>query len=85
VRDHLLLLCEPFKNLKNHALEFLDINILLNYRLYLFIYFWNEFTTLRGKNLRMYIMEEMFNMNFNFLILTNYEFLALNSKVYIKP
>jgi hypothetical protein len=33
----------------------------------------------------MYIMEEMFNMNFNFLILTNYEFLALNSKVYIKP
>jgi len=32
----------------------------------------------------MYIIEKMLNMNFNFLILTNYEFLTLNSKFYIK-
>jgi len=48
-------------------------------------FFWNEVTTLRGKNLRMYIIEEMLNMNFNFLILANYKILTLNSKFYIKP
>ncbi len=60
----------------------LDIKILLNYKLYGFV-FWNEFKTLRGKKFKMYIIEEMLNMNFNFLILTNYEFLTLSSKVYI--
>jgi hypothetical protein len=33
----------------------------------------------------MYIIEEMLSMNFNFLILTNYEFPTLNNKFYIKP
>jgi len=32
----------------------------------------------------MYIIEGMLNMNFNFLILTNYEFITLTSKFYIK-
>jgi hypothetical protein len=32
----------------------------------------------------MYIIEKMLIMNFNFFILTNYEFLTLNSKFYIK-
>jgi hypothetical protein len=31
----------------------------------------------------MYIIEEMLNMNFNFLISRNYEFLTLSSKYYI--
>jgi hypothetical protein len=29
--------------------------------------------------------EKMLSMNFNFMILTNYEFLTLSSKIYIKP
>jgi hypothetical protein len=33
----------------------------------------------------MYIIEEMLNMNFYFLILKNYEFLTLSGKFYIKP
>jgi len=33
----------------------------------------------------MYIIEEMLNMNYNFLILTNYEFLTSSGKFYIKP
>jgi hypothetical protein len=33
----------------------------------------------------MYIIEEMLNMNFNFLILTNYEFLIVSNIFYIKP
>jgi hypothetical protein len=45
----------------------------------------NEFTTLRRKNLKMYIIEEMLSMNFYFLILKNYEFLTLSNKFYIKP
>jgi hypothetical protein len=32
----------------------------------------------------MYIIEKMLNMNFNFLISTNYEFLTLSSKFYNK-
>jgi hypothetical protein len=32
----------------------------------------------------MYIIEEMLSMNFNFLILTNYEFLTLSTKFYMK-
>jgi hypothetical protein len=48
-------------------------------------FFWNEFKYLRGKNFKMYIIEEMLIMNFNFFILTNYEFLTLSSKFYIKP
>jgi hypothetical protein len=32
----------------------------------------------------MYIIEKTFSMNFNFLILTNYEFLTLNNKFDIK-
>jgi len=33
----------------------------------------------------MYIIEEMLSMNFNFKSLSNYEFLTLSSKFYIKP
>jgi hypothetical protein len=33
----------------------------------------------------MYTIKEMLSMNFNFLILTNHEFLTLNGKFYIKP
>jgi hypothetical protein len=32
----------------------------------------------------MYIIEEMLSMNFKFLILTNYEFLTLSNRFYIK-
>jgi hypothetical protein len=42
----------------------LNLNkILLNWKLYVFI-FLNEFTTLKGKNINMYIIEKMLCMNF---------------------
>jgi hypothetical protein len=63
----------------------IDIKVLLNYRFYVF-FLKNEFKTLRGNFFLMYIIEEMLSMSFfYFFILTNYEFLTLNSKFYIKP
>jgi hypothetical protein len=62
----------------------IDIKILLNYWFYV-LCFWNELKTLRGENFKMYIIEEMLSMNFNFLILTKYEFITLSSRIYIKP
>jgi hypothetical protein len=60
----------------------IGIKILLNYKLYVFKK--KVFKTLKMKILKMYIIEGMLNMNFNLLILTNYEFITLSSKFYIK-
>jgi hypothetical protein len=46
--------------------------------------FLNELKTSRGNFLKMYIIEKMLSMTFNFLILTNYEFLTLSSTFDIK-
>jgi hypothetical protein len=48
------------------------------------MFFLKKFKTSRGNFKKMYIIEKMLSMNFNFLILTNYEFSTLSSKIYIK-
>jgi hypothetical protein len=56
----------PLKKVENHVhlLIFkIRIKILFNKRLYAFT-FWNGFTTLKWKNINMYIIEKLLSMNF---------------------